>query len=200
MPYTGTLADGLAVPQMGSNAFDICRELVDRVVTVSEASIALAVLRLLEHRNTLVEGGGAAGFAALLDPTLLPELRGKTVCAPLCGGNIDITTVSRVIERGLAADGRLVRFVVTVSDRPGGISRLSELVHKVGASFKDIHHERAWVQQDLFAVQVHCVVETRGFEHLAELRLALEEAGYPLLWDFEHPTAPPLADPPSTRS
>lgn len=195
VPYTSTLADGLAVPQMGGNAYEICAQLVDKVVTVSECSIALSVLRLLEHRNTLIEGGGAAGFAALLDKDLLPELHGKKVCVPLCGGNIDISTVSRVIERGLAADGRLVRFVVTVSDRPGGIARLSEVVHRVGASFKDIHHERAWVQTDLFAVQVHCVVETTGPEHLAKLRAALEEAGYPLLWDFQQPTAPSIPFP-----
>lgn len=195
VPYTSTLADGLAVPKMGSNAFEITSELVDKVVSVAESSIALSVLRLLEHRSTLIEGGGAVGFAALLEPEILAELRGKKVCVPLCGSNIDISTVSRVIERGLAADGRLVRFAVTVSDRPGGIARLSSLVHGVGASFKDIHHERAWVQTDLFAVQVHCVVETTGPAHMAMLRVALEDAGYPLLWDFEHPTAPSIPFP-----
>ena len=183
VPFTGTLADGLAVPTLGQNAFEICREKVDRVVTVSEASVALAVLRLLEQHNTLVEGGGAAGFAALIQDGVLPDLAGKTVCVPLCGGNIDITTVARVIDRGLAADGRLVRFVATISDRAGGIADLAKVVSSVGASFKEVHHERAFVQKDLFAVQVHCLVELAGREHGEELQAALREAGYPVAWN-----------------
>eukprot|EP01052_Picozoa_sp_SAG31_P040248 SAG31_NODE_5784_length_2330_cov_2.435679_1_plen_431_part_10 len=124
VPYTGTLADGLAVPKMGSNAFQICRQHVNKVVTVPEATIALAVLRLLENRNILIEGGGGAGFAALLHPNLLPELRDKTVCVPLCGGNIDITTVSRVIDRGLVADSRLIKFVTVRGSRSFVLYRL----------------------------------------------------------------------------
>ena len=120
VPTSPTLADGLAVPRIGSNAFEIAKNMVDKVVTVSEKSIALAVLRLIELEKIVVEGGGATGVAAVIDGKL-PELEGKRVIFPLCGANIDITVLGRVIDRGLAADGRLVRFVATVSDRPGGV-------------------------------------------------------------------------------
>ena len=117
-----TLADGLAVPRVGDNAFEVARHHVDRTVTVSEKEIAIAVLRLAEMEKLVVEGGGATGLAALLpggplDPATNPELQGKTILVPLCGGNIDSTVLGRVIDRGLAADGRLIRFMITVSDR-----------------------------------------------------------------------------------
>ena len=102
---------------------------------------------------------------------------------PLCGGNIDITTLGRVIERGLAADGRLLRFTATVSDRPGGIAGLTELIAKSGASIKDIYHERAWLQNSITSVEVRCVVETRGQEHGEELRRILKREGFPLKWN-----------------
>jgi threonine dehydratase len=100
-----------------------------------------------------VEGAGATGLAACI-AGLLPELRGKRVVVPLCGGNIDTTVLGRAIERGLAADGRLIRFIVTVSDRPGGIAKLSSMLSGIGVSIKDIFHERAWLESDIFKVKV----------------------------------------------
>ena len=133
-----TLADGLAVPTVGRNAFFNSRDKVDRVVQVSEQYIALTILRLVENERIVAEGGGVVGLAALIQKGVLDDLRGKNVVVPLCGGNIDITTLGRVIERGLAADGRLLRFTATVSDRPGGIAGLTDLIAKSGASIKDI--------------------------------------------------------------
>jgi threonine dehydratase len=176
-----TLADGLAVPKVGANAFAVCKDLVDDVVTVSERSIALSVLRLVEQEKVVVEGGGACSLAALIDDKL-PHLKGKRVVLPLCGGNIDIPVLGRVIERGLAADGRLVRFVATVSDRPGGIAQLANLLWECGVSVKDIYHERAWVHASVSQVAVKCVVETQSYEHGLELKKRLEHEGYPLLW------------------
>jgi len=163
-----TLADGLAVPTVGVNAFATAAPLVDRLVTVSEEYIALAILRLIEMEKAVVEGAGAAGLAAIL-ANLVPELKGKKVVIPLCGGNIDTTVLGRCLERGLAADGRLCRFVVTVSDRPGGIAELTKRLASIGVSLKDIFHERAWLKSDVFQVQVKCVVETRDEEHSKEL-------------------------------
>lgn len=180
-PTAPTLADGLAVPCVGSNAFAIARSRVDKVVTVSERAIALSVLRLVEQEKVVVEGGGAASLAALIDGKL-PELKGKRVVLPLCGGNIDIPVLGRVIERGLAADGRLVRFVATVSDRPGGIAQLANLLLECRVSVKDIYHERAWVHASVSQVAVKCVVETQSQEHGLELKRRLEGAGYPLQW------------------
>src|SRR5262249_14929459 len=111
-----TLADGLSVPKVGENAFRIARALVERTVLVSEHAIAQSIVRLMELEKSVVEGAGAAPLAACL-AGLLPELKGKTVVLPLCGGNIDLNILGRVIERGLASDGRLCRFTASISDR-----------------------------------------------------------------------------------
>lgn len=176
-----TLADGLAVPEVGVNAFVTAKDLVDKVITVSEELIALAILRLVEVEKAVIEGAGACGLAALLSDQL-PELKGKKVAIPLCGGNIDTTVLGRVLERGLAADGRLCRFVVTVSDRPGGIADLTRLLADYGASIKDIFHERAWLKSEVFHVQVKVVVETRDAEHSAEIEKRLREKYSRVLW------------------
>ncbi|XP_022105448.1 uncharacterized protein LOC110987217 [Acanthaster planci] len=178
-----SLADGLAVPTVGVNAFVTARNYVDKMVVVSEDLIALAILRLIEMEKAVVEGAGAAGVAAILGDKL-PELKGKKVAIPLCGGNIDTTVLGRVLERGLAADGRLARFVVTVSDRPGGITELATIISSMGISIKDIFHERAFLKSEIFNVQVKCVVETRDQEHSDELYRALK-AHYPsgrIIW------------------
>lgn len=109
--------------------------------------------RLVEIEKAVVEGAGACGLAAIL-AGLLPELKGKRVVIPLCGGNIDTTVLGRCLERGLAVDGRLVKFSVTVSDRPGGIAELCRLMANLGVSIKDILHERAWLKSDIFSVEV----------------------------------------------
>jgi threonine dehydratase len=168
-----TLADGLAVPVVGYNAFATAAPLVDRIVAVSEEYIALAILRLIEMEKAVVEGAGAVGLAAVLG-NLVPELQGKKVVITLCGGNIDTTVLGRCLERGLAADGRLCRFVVTVSDRPGGIAELTRRIASIGVSLKDIFHERAWLKSDIFNAQVKCVVETRDQEHCNELEKLLK--------------------------
>eukprot|EP00050_Salpingoeca_kvevrii_P014654 m.38583 g.38583 ORF g.38583 m.38583 type:complete len:451 (+) comp5892_c0_seq1:80-1432(+) len=178
-----TLADGLNVPCVGPTAFEVARHYVDKTVLVDEASLALAVLRIVEKEKCVVEGGGAAGLAAILPGGPVHEqLQGKTVVVPFCGGNIDTTVLGRVIERGLAADGRLVRFTATVSDRPGGIARLTALLAREGASLKDIYHERAWLHSSVDLVNVKCVIETSDADHSARIHDALLEAGYPINW------------------
>ncbi len=174
-----TLADGLSVPKVGANAFRIARELVERTVVVSEHAIALAVLRLMELEKAVVEGAGAAPLAACL-AGLVPDLREKKVVLPLCGGNIDLTTLDRVLERGLAFDGRLCRFTATISDRPGGLARFAGLIAEEGASVIDIAHDRAFADEDINTVSVHCVVETRDAEHIAALRERLNREGFRL--------------------
>jgi threonine dehydratase len=111
VPVTPTLADGLAVPVVGPHAFEVARYYVDETVQCSEKEISLAVLRLIENERMVVEGGGAAGLAALLPggPLDRPDLKGKNIIVPLCGGNIDTTVLGRVMDRGLAADNRLCR-------------------------------------------------------------------------------------------
>jgi len=170
-----TLADGLAVAQAGSRPFEILRRVVDQVVTVDEATIALAVLRLIELEKSVVEGAGAAPLAAFLSGKL-DGLKNKEVVLVLCGGNIDLTILDRVIEIGLVADGRLTRFTVSISDRPGGLARLAQVIAATGASVKEIVHDRAFSGPDLSEVRVVCVVETTGHDHVLQLHRALAEA------------------------
>lgn len=175
-----TLADGLSVPKVGKNAFEIARALVDRTVLVREQDIARAVLRLMELEKAVVEGAGAAPLAACL-AGLVPELANKKVVLVLCGGNIDLNTLDRVIERGLASDGRLCRFTATISDRPGGLARFAGLIAEEGASIIDINHDRVFADEDISTVAVHCVVETRDAEHITALRARLTKEGFPLV-------------------
>lgn len=186
-PFTPTLADGLAVPVVGSNAFEVARHYVDECVLTTEKEISLAVLRLIENEKIVVEGGGATGLAALLPGGALDraDMKGKNIVVPLCGGNIDTTVLGRVLDRGLAADKRLVNFYATVSDRPGGIARLTTLLSQEGASIKDIYHERAWLHTNVDQVQVKCVVELQGSEHGKRVKNALLNHGYPVVWNTE---------------
>jgi threonine dehydratase len=171
-----TLADGLAIPQVGANAFQIARPLVDLTVTVSEEEIALAILRLVELEKSVVEGAAATSLAACMSEKL-KELAGKQVVLLLCGGNIDPNVLSRVIERGLVADGRLGRFTAVISDRPGGLADLAAQIASTGVSVKQILHDRAFASPDVSAVNVLCTVETRNHQHLAELRALLKSRG-----------------------
>ena len=159
---TSTLGDGLAVPKVGPTAFEVAKRYVDEIVTVDEKMISLSLIRLIENEHSVVEGGGAAGVAGILPggPLDRPELKNKNVVVLLCGRNIDITTLGRVIERGLSTDKRLIRFVATVSDRPGGIANLTGVISKAGASIKDMIHERAWLYSSVDEVNVKCIVET----------------------------------------
>jgi len=171
-----TLADGLAIPQVGSNAFEVVRSLVDQTITVTEEEIAIAIVRLIELEKSVIEGAAATSLAACLSRKL-KDLAGKRVVLLLCGGNIDPNVLSRVIERGLVADGRLGRFTAVISDRPGGLADLATQIAATGASIKQVVHDRAFASLDVSTVHVLCTVETRNREHLAELRAKLKSRG-----------------------
>jgi threonine dehydratase len=178
IPRRATLADGLAVLKVGGNAFELARTRVDQVVRVSEDWIALAILRMVELEKTVVEGAAVAPLAAMM-AGLLPGLRGKRVVLTVCGGNIDPAILSRVIEKGLVHDGRLTRFTVVMSDRPGGLAELARVLAGCGASIKDIEHDRAFSGPDVSAVHAVCTLETRDHAHIREIRRTLKKAGFP---------------------
>ena len=169
-----TLADGLAIAEAGMLCFEICRQVVDEIMLVDEPQIATSVLRLLEMEKTVVEGAGAVPLAAAMDRSR--GLEGKKVVLCLCGGNIDVNLISRVIERGLAADGRLCRFRASISDRPGSLAALLSVIASTGASIKEVSHDRNFGPADVSRVAVLCIVETRGPEHIGELHRALQAA------------------------
>ncbi|XP_053694521.1 L-threonine ammonia-lyase [Sabethes cyaneus] len=172
-PNQPTLADGLAVPQVGYNAFATSVPLLDKMIVVKEEWIALAILRLVELEKCVVEGAGASGLAAILAGHL-DEFKGKRVVLLICGGNIDTTMFGRCLERGMAAEGRLQRFTVTVSDGPGGLATLCKQLADMGVSIKDIMHDRAFIR-DLHSVEVKVICETRDWNHSQEMRKMLQE-------------------------
>ncbi|HEV2969306.1 MAG TPA: threonine ammonia-lyase [Pirellulales bacterium] len=176
IPLKPTLADGLAVGRVGDLPFAMTQPLVERVVTVSEEQISLAILRLAELEKSVVEGAAAAALAACMNGALA-ELAGRHVAIVLTGGNIDLGVLGRVIEHGLVADGRLCRFTATISDRPGGLAKLAERIAAAGASIQEITHDRAFCGPDVTAVNVLCTVETADRSHIDELFRQLRQAG-----------------------
>ena len=179
-PVRPTLADGLAVGKVGERAFALAAPQVDRVVTVDEQALSLAVLRLLELEKTVCEGAGAAALAAVMGP-LGQELAGRKVVLLLCGGNIDPTILHRVIDHGLAADSRLWRFTAHVSDRPGGIARLTAAIADAGASVLEIKHDRAFSGPDVFSTTVEVTVEAADRDHVARLYQQLRDGGFQVI-------------------
>ena len=171
-----TVADGLAVAEVGALPFAVAQPLVDRVVTVTEDELALAILRIAELEKGVVEGAGAAPLAACLAGKV-PELAGKKVVLPLCGGNIDPMLLSRVIEQGMVADGRLSRFTALLRDRPGALADFANLIASAGGNIREITHERAFSGPDVFEVHVLCIVETRDHAHIRALHEALRSQG-----------------------
>jgi threonine dehydratase len=171
-----TLADGLAIAQVGDNAFATAAPLVNRTVIVTEEQIALSILRIVELEKGVVEGSAATPLAACLSGQL-DDLKAHRVVLLLCGGNIDPNILSRVVESGLVADGRLGRFTAVISDRPGGLADLTAEIASAGASIKQVVHDRAFAGSDVSAVHVLCTVETRNHAHLAELRARLKAHG-----------------------
>ena len=171
-----TLADGLAIAQVGENAFATAAPLVDRTVIVTEEQIALSILRIVELEKGVVEGAAATPLAACLSGQL-DDLKGCRVVLLLCGGNIDPNILSRVVESGLVADGRLGQFTAVISDRPGGLADLATQIASAGASIKQVVHDRAFAGSDISAVHVLCTVETRNHAHLAEVRARLKAHG-----------------------
>ena len=176
LPPASTIADGIAVRQVGELTLALARRHVDRVVTVSEEELANAILLLLEIEKTVVEGAGAAPLAALLNRAL--GLAGLNVVLVLSGGNIDVTVISRIIERGLVKDGRLVRLGVLLRDQPGALARLTTLIAAERANILHIEHDRAFSSGGIGETEVELTLETSGRAQIDALKQRLEDAGY----------------------
>ncbi|HEX3176419.1 MAG TPA: threonine ammonia-lyase [Methylomirabilota bacterium] len=172
-----TIADGIAVRQVGVLTFELAQAWVDRVVTVDEEELSNAVLLLLEIEKTVVEGAGAAPLAALLNRPL--GLERRSVVLVLSGGNIDVTMLSRIIERGLVKDGRLVRLGVILRDVPGALARLTALVADEHANILQIIHDRAFSRHAAIGqTEVELTLETSGPKQISAVKRRLEAAGY----------------------
>ncbi len=171
-----TIADGIAVRQVGELTREVVRRYVDDIVLVDEEEIAEAIVVLLEGEKTVAEGAGAVGIAALLNHHI--EVTGRRVAVVVSGGNIDVNLVSRVIERGLVKTGRLARFSIVAPDVTGVLARLAGAVAELKGNILEINHDRAFSGVELGQAVIELVVETRGPEHVLELRARLEQEGF----------------------
>ncbi|GGD73462.1 threonine ammonia-lyase [Microbacterium murale] len=170
-----TIADGILVAKPGAVPFEIIKDLVDDVVTVTDDDIARAILILLEQAKVVVEPAGAVGVAAILAGKVSGT--GKTM-AVLSGGNIDPLLLQRVVSHGLAASGRYLTIRIPLPDRPGQLARVSELVSQAGANVMEVMHTRHGQGLQISEVILQMSIETRGAEH-TELTLdTLRQAGY----------------------
>ena len=171
-----TIADGIAVRRAGNYTLPLVQKYVDDIVTVEEEEIANAVLLLLEREKTLAEGAGAAAIAAVLNRKI--NLQNKRVAVLVCGGNIDVTLLARIIERGLVKDGRLVRLRVHLPDYPGALHRLTGILAEHRANIVETSYDRAYHGVNLGDTAIDITMETRGPEHISKLISALADAGY----------------------
>ena len=177
LPPASTIADGIAVRQVGELTLSLAARWVDEVVTVTEEELANAVLLLPEIEKTVVEGAGAAPLAALLNREL--GLAGRNVVLVLSGGNIDVTMIARIIERGLVKDGRLVRLDVILRDQPGALARLTALIAAERGNIVRIEHDRAFSRRaEIGETEVELTLETTGRKQIDAIKQRLVEAGY----------------------
>jgi threonine dehydratase len=171
-----TIADGIAVKEPGVNTFEICRQYVDEVVTVSDDEVAAAILALLEKQKLVAEGAGAVAVAAAMFGKL-PIKNKKTVCL-VSGGNIDVNTLSRVITRGLSKSGRNCTFIIDLYDKPGQLSGVCNVIAREGGNVISVSHERIGVSAEINGCTIRIELETRDNEHIESLRKALVSEGY----------------------
>lgn len=174
-----TIADGIAVRRAGTITFPVVEKYVDEIVTVEEDEIASAILILLEREKTLAEGAGASALAALLQgKTSLSNRKGVRVGVLVCGGNIDVTLLARIIERGLVQDGRMILLRIHLLDKPGALAHLTQLIAAHRVNIVNTLYNRAYYGVNLGDTAIDITLETRGPEQVAELLTALTEAGY----------------------
>jgi threonine dehydratase len=172
-----TVADGIATRTIGEKTFEVIKERVDEVVTVSDADIAVAMVTLLERSKTLVEGAGAVPLAALLSGAFEYEDE-ETIVPVLCGGNIDMNTLTTVIMRGMIETGRYLRIRTVLPDRPGALDSLIEVLSAEEANIYGIQHDRTSRDISMDDAEVEIDLETKGQDHVATVLDALETAGY----------------------
>jgi threonine dehydratase len=177
MPLASTLADGIAVREVGSLTIQLAKAYVDEWTMVNEELIANAVLVLLENEKIVAEGAGAAGLAALINRQV-DGIDGKVVVCVISGGNIDVNILDRIIMRGLALDGRIFNFKVEIPDKPGRLAALLDVIRSFQANILEIDHHREFNYAPFGFVQVDITLETRGHEQIREIEKNLEAKGY----------------------
>ena len=174
-----TIADGIAVKTPGDLTYECCKKYVDEIVTVSDDEISAAILALMEQHKLVTEGAGAVSVAAAMFGKV--DLQGKKAVCVLSGGNIDVTILSRVIKRGLLMSGRSCQLMIELMDKPGQLKNVSRIIADLGGNVTSVHHERANEGSDVNGCYLRIVLETRNYEHIAEIKHALRAFGFKLI-------------------
>ncbi|HWI54934.1 MAG TPA: threonine ammonia-lyase, partial [Desulfobacteria bacterium] len=173
-----TIADGIAVKHPGEITFEIVREMVDDIVLVSDEEIAQAILMMLERSKVLCEGAGAAGIAAVLNGRVS---KGNNIAVLVTGGNIDIQTLSIIIERGLIKAGRYIRLKTVLTDRPGALQKLLGAVAETKANVVSVNHDRILPRVPITRAEIELDLETRDLDHVRNIISALSNKGYDII-------------------
>jgi threonine dehydratase len=176
IPASATVADGIAVRRAGDITLPLVQRYVDEIVTVDEEEIANAILVLLEKEKTLAEGAGAVAVASLLQHKT--SLGGQKTAALVCGGNIDVSLLAKIIERGLAKDGRRMRLRIHLTDRPGALHQLTKIIADLRANIVETQYDRTYYGVNLGDTAIDLSMETRGPEHIQQILDALTAAEY----------------------
>ena len=178
LPSVSTIADGIAVKEPGEHTFEYCSKYVDEIVTVTEDEISTAILTLIEQHKLIAEGAGAVSVAAAMFNKV--PVKGKRVVCLVSGGNIDVTILSRVIERGLLKSGRSCALCIELMDKPGQLQNVSRIIAENGGNVISIHHERASEESDINGCFLRLVLETRNYAHIQQITDALTAGGFHL--------------------
>lgn len=174
-----TVADGIAVKTPGSLTFDLCEKYVDDIVTVTEDKIATAILTLIEQQKLIAEGAGAVSVAAAMFNKL--PIKGQNIACVVSGGNIDVSILSRVINRGLLTAGRLSELTIELLDKPGQLKEIATIIADLGANVVRVHHNPGGKNTDINGCYLKVSMETRNHEHLAEIKKVMEAKGYKII-------------------
>lgn len=177
LDHVATIADGIAVKTPGDLTFDICRKYVDDIVTVSDDEISAAILALLEQQKIIAEGAGAVPVAAVMFDKI-PDIKGKNVCCLVSGGNIDVTILSRVIDRGLMMSGRSTKIKIALSDKPGQLSGVASIIAEMGGNVVLVEYDHADLDLNITDCFLRVSVETRDHEHIESIKAALVKGGF----------------------
>ena len=179
LPSVSTIADGIAVKKPGELTYELCSKYVDEIVTVTDDEISAAILALMEQHKLVTEGAGAVSVAAAMFNKV--DLKGKKAVCVLSGGNIDVTILSRVIKRGLLMSGRSCQLMIELVDKPGQLKNVSRIIADLGGNVTSVHHERANEGSDVNGCYLRIVLETKNYEHIAQIKQALRDFGFKLL-------------------
>lgn len=177
LPSVNTIADGIKVKTPGNLTYDIVSKYVDGVVSVSDDETALAILTLLEQQKLIAEGAGAVPVAAVLSGKI-PDIEGKNVCCVVSGGNIDVTILSRVIERGLKMSGRSANITIALSDKPGQLSEVSTIIANLGGNVISVNYDSTDLDMNITDCYLKIGIETRDYAHIVAIKQALKDHGF----------------------